>query len=42
MQTTAHNATEVERKTFEAGLGGMQQGFTGTFNQLEEYLVKVQ
>jgi len=32
------NATEAERKTFEAGRGSMQQGFAGTFDQLAAYL----
>lgn len=32
------NATEEERKTIEAGYASMQQGFKGTFDQLEEYL----
>jgi uncharacterized protein YndB with AHSA1/START domain len=34
------NATEEEQKTFEDGFESMQQGFKGTFDQLEEYLVK--
>jgi len=34
------NATESERKTFEAGRDSMQQGFTGTFDQLTDYLAK--
>jgi len=33
------NATEEERKTFEAGYGSIQQGFKGTFDQLDEYLI---
>ena len=32
------NASETERKTFEAGFESMQQGFTGTLDQLAEYL----
>jgi len=32
------NATAEERKTFEAGREGMQQGFKGTLDQLAEYL----
>ncbi len=35
------NATEEERKTFDAAHEGLQQGFNGTFDQLEEYLSKV-
>jgi len=36
------NATETERKTFEAGFESMQQGFTGTLDQLAEYLATTQ
>ena len=36
------NATEEEAKTFESERGGMRQGFTGTFDQLEAYLAKQQ
>lgn len=32
--------TEAELKTFEAGRKGMEQGWTGTFDQLAEYLAK--
>jgi uncharacterized protein YndB with AHSA1/START domain len=35
-----HSATEIERKTFEDGSQSMQQGWTGTFDQLAEYLAK--
>jgi uncharacterized protein YndB with AHSA1/START domain len=34
------NATEAERKTFEDGRKGMHQGWTGTLDQLAEYLAK--
>jgi uncharacterized protein YndB with AHSA1/START domain len=34
------NATEVERKTFEDGRSSMQQGFSGTWDQLDAYLAK--
>src|SRR5262249_8076900 len=34
------NATEEERRTFDAGHEGMTQGFTGTFDQLAAYLAK--
>ena len=34
------NPTEEERKTFDGAHGGMQQGWTGTFEQLAEYLAK--
>ncbi|MDP2036371.1 MAG: SRPBCC domain-containing protein [Ignavibacteria bacterium] len=34
------NATEEERRTFEAGFTSMQQGFKGTFDQLDIYLSK--
>jgi uncharacterized protein YndB with AHSA1/START domain len=32
------NATEEEQKTFESHITNVQQGFKGTFDQLEEYL----
>jgi uncharacterized protein YndB with AHSA1/START domain len=32
------NATEAERKTFEAGAESMRGGWTGTFDQLEAFL----
>ncbi len=32
------NATEEERKTFESDFASIQQGFKGTFEQLDEYL----
>jgi len=35
------NATEEERKTFDAAHAGMKQGWTGTFDQLAAYLGKV-
>ena len=34
------NATEEERKTFEEGFDSMQKGWTGTLDQLTEYLAK--
>ncbi|MBZ5492528.1 MAG: SRPBCC domain-containing protein [Acidobacteriia bacterium] len=36
------NATEEERRTFQEGRGSMQQGFKGTLDQLDAYLVSVQ
>ena len=35
---SAYNATETERKTFEAGRDSMKEGWTGTLDQLEAYL----
>ena len=35
-----HEATEVERKTFEEGRQSMQQGWTGTLDQFAGYLAK--
>jgi hypothetical protein len=35
------NPTDEERATFEAGFDGMNQGWSGTFEQLEAYLAKV-
>ena len=37
---SAHNATEEERKTFDAGHASMTQGWSGTLEQLEAYLAK--
>ena len=34
------NADETERKTFNAARPGMQQGWTGTLDQLAKYLAK--
>ena len=34
------DATEEERRTFEAGRDSMQQGWSGTFEQLEQYLAR--
>jgi len=34
------NATEEELKTFAGAHEGMKQGWTGTFDQLDEYLAK--
>lgn len=33
-----HNATESERKTFDSAHAGMKQGWTGTMEQLADYL----
>jgi uncharacterized protein YndB with AHSA1/START domain len=41
LRAIAINATEEEHKTFEAGFQSMQGGFTGTLDQLEQYLRKV-
>ena len=35
---TPHNPTEEERKTFDAGHASMNQGWSGTMDQLEAYL----
>jgi uncharacterized protein YndB with AHSA1/START domain len=34
------NPTEAERKTFDGAHDGMKQGWSGTFDQLSEYLTK--
>jgi uncharacterized protein YndB with AHSA1/START domain len=34
------NATEEERKTFEGGFDSMRKGWTGTLDQLADYLAK--
>jgi uncharacterized protein YndB with AHSA1/START domain len=41
VQWTPLNATEEERKTFDTANESMKQGWTGTFDQLAEYLAKV-
>jgi len=38
--TPVDTSTEIERKTFEDGRGSMQQGWNGTFEQLELYLAR--
>ena len=35
-----HDATELERQTFMAGGSSMEQGWGGTFKQLDNYLAK--
>jgi len=42
LTAVAYNATDTERATFEAGLDGMDEGFTGTLDQLDAYLAKAQ
>ena len=37
---TPHEATEAERKTFDEGRPSMNQGWSGTFEQLTAYLGK--
>ena len=34
------NASDTERKTFEDGRASMQQGWSGTLDQLADYLAK--
>jgi hypothetical protein len=41
VRSAAINATEQERKTFEAGFKGMEQGFRGTWDKLAEYLANL-
>jgi uncharacterized protein YndB with AHSA1/START domain len=38
VRASAYNATEIERKAFDDGHDSMRKGFTGTWDQLEEYL----
>jgi len=40
MKAIPINANDEEVKTFIEGFAGMQQGWTGTLNQLEQYLTK--
>ena len=41
VQWETYEATDIERKTFQDGMASMQQGWTGTFEQLSDYLAKV-
>jgi uncharacterized protein YndB with AHSA1/START domain len=41
VRSVAINATAEELKTFADGFKNMEQGFTGTWNQLAEYLAGV-
>lgn len=34
------NATDAERETFDTSRDGMKQGWTGTLDQLADYLAK--
>jgi uncharacterized protein YndB with AHSA1/START domain len=40
VQWSPHEATDLERKTFEEGRDSMKQGWTGTFDQFADYLRK--
>lgn len=40
MRASPINATEAECRAFEAGFAGMTQGWAGTLEQLEAFLVK--
>ena len=42
LKWSPYNATDTERQTFEAGRKSMQGGWTGTLDQLTEYLSKIQ
>lgn len=42
IEWSAHNATEAERNAFRAGYASMQQGWGGTFDQLDAYLALAQ
>jgi uncharacterized protein YndB with AHSA1/START domain len=37
---SAHNATDAERAMFDSSHSGMEQGWSGTFKQLTDYLAK--
>jgi uncharacterized protein YndB with AHSA1/START domain len=38
LRASAHNATDLERETFNAAHDGLRQGWSGTFAQLDDYL----
>lgn len=42
LQWTPINPTPEERKTFEDGMSGMTQGWTGALDQLQDYLSREQ
>ncbi len=42
VEATPHNATDAERAIFNAGRGGMDQGFNATYDRLDEYLANAQ
>jgi uncharacterized protein YndB with AHSA1/START domain len=37
-----YEATERERETFEAGRDSMKAGWTGTFDRLDDYLLRTE
>ncbi|MEO6596291.1 MAG: SRPBCC family protein [Planctomycetota bacterium] len=41
LRWSAHQATAAEQRTFDEGHASMQQGWTGTFDQLAEYLAQL-
>ena len=41
LRASAHNATELERETFNSSHKMLTQGWTGTFDQLAEYVEAV-
>lgn len=41
VEWSPYHATPTETETFRAGQESMQQGWTGTFDQLEEYLSRL-
>jgi uncharacterized protein YndB with AHSA1/START domain len=40
VEWTAHNASTIEREVFEKGAPSMQQGWSGSFEQLKAFLSK--
>jgi uncharacterized protein YndB with AHSA1/START domain len=40
VEWTAHNASAIEREVFEKGAPSMQQGWSGSFEQLKAFLSK--
>jgi uncharacterized protein YndB with AHSA1/START domain len=41
LQWSAHNASAEEQRIFDDGHGSMSQGWTGTFDKLDEYVAKL-
>lgn len=42
LRGSAYNATDEERHTYESNFDSMNQGFSGTFAQLDAYLEQIQ
>ena len=41
LRASAHNATDLERETFNSAHENLRQGWSGTFAQLDDYLARI-